>query len=92
MPRFFHLQRLRQEEQSQRLLLRMRLRQWQVPRLQQVVYCPRLGVVNFNDKILSPGGLVEIEANLHKVSEIERGCQDSKDVGENSQDLSGGSI
>ena len=33
---------------------------------------------------MSPGDRVEIDANLNKVSEIEHGFQDSKDVGRNS--------
>lgn len=49
-----------------------------------ILYCGRSESWNLDDKILSSGGCVEIDADLSKVSEIERGCQSSKDVGTNS--------
>jgi hypothetical protein len=50
----------------------------------RTVYCGRLESLNLNDKILSPGIRVEPDAISLSACEGERGCQDSKDVGINS--------
>ena len=49
-----------------------------------LVYCGRHESLNLDDKILSPGVRVEPEAISMSACEGERECQDSKDVGRNS--------
>ena len=48
------------------------------------LYCGRHESLNLDDKILSPGVRMEPEAISMSACEGERECQDSKDVGRNS--------
>ncbi len=52
------------------------LRLWQAA----ILYCARFKIVNFNDKILSPGNCLERDAISLTASEREGSCQGSKDV------------